>query len=105
MGKGETGSGLDVTFGGGLVLVEIELDLGAMRIVEEQLPNAAAREATQLVFDPLALQGRDRAGQIFGAERHMVEHAGALLWQRIAMNHMPDRGVVVGRKPPAGELR
>src|SRR6185369_3370738 len=38
------GSGLDVAIGRGLVLVEIELDLGAARIVEEQLPDPAAGE-------------------------------------------------------------
>src|SRR6516165_7971940 len=99
-------SGRNVAFGRTLVPVEIELDLGAMRIIEEQLPDAAAGKAPQLVFDGLALQCRDRPRQVFGAERHVVEHAGTLLWQRIAMDHVQNRCVAVGSiKPPAGELK
>src|SRR5262249_57222409 len=60
----------------------------------------------QLVLDALALQCRDRPWQVLGAERHMVEHAGALLGQRVAMDHVQDRRVAVGGvEPPAGKLK
>src|SRR5207248_2989348 len=76
-----------------------------MRIIEEQLPDAASGKAAQLVLDALALQGFDRARQVLGAERHVVEHAGAFLRQWIAMNDVQDRRVVIGIEPPSGKLK
>src|SRR4029077_4825695 len=87
-----------------LILVKVEFDLGAMRIIEEELPDAASGKAAQLVLDGLALQGFDRARQVLGAERHVVEHSGALLGQRSAMDHGQNRRVAVGIEPPAGKL-
>src|SRR5262249_25594725 len=87
-----------------LVLVEVELDLRAVRIIKEQLPNASPGKAAQLVLDPFAFQRLDRPRQILGAERHVVEHAGPLLGQRIAMDHVQYRRVVVGIEPPSRKL-
>src|SRR6516162_7469613 len=95
-----------MAFGCRLVLVEVELDLGTVRVVEEQLPDATSGKATQLVLDALALQCRDRPRQVPGAERHVVEYTGPLFWQRIAMDHMQNRRVAVGGvKPPTGKLK
>jgi hypothetical protein len=85
-----------VSFGCRLVIVEIELDLGAVRVVEEQLPDAASGKTAQLVLDALAFQGRDRPLQVLGAERHVVKHAGPLLRQRIAVDY-----VQIGVSPSA----
>src|SRR5205823_6282587 len=85
-------SGLGVAGGRLLVLVEVELDLGAARVEEKQLPDAAAGEPTQLIVDVAALQFLDCAGQILGAERHVVEHTGAVaLRQVIAVDHVQYR--------------
>src|SRR5438128_10761368 len=35
----------------------------------------------------------------------MVEHAGSLLRQRIAMDDVQDRRVIIGIEPPAGKLK
>src|SRR6516162_3038065 len=99
-------SGCDVALGRRLVLVEVELDLGAVWVVEEQLPDPASGKAAQLVFDPFALQCRDRPGQVSGAEGHVVEHAGAFLGQRIAMDHVQNRRVAIGSiEPPTRKLK
>jgi hypothetical protein len=89
--EGACGSGCDVAFRRRLILVEVEFDLGAVRVVEEVLPDAAAGKAAQLVFDAFTLQGFDRARQVLGAERHVVEHPGAFLRKRIAMDDVQDR--------------
>src|SRR5437879_5698311 len=86
------------------VLVEIELDLGATRVVEEQLPYPAASEPAQFVIDVAALQFLDGAGQILGTERHVVEHTGAVaLGQVVAVDHVQYRRVA-GIQPPARKL-
>src|SRR6266568_9463114 len=87
-----------------LVLVEIELDLGAARVEEEQLPDPAAGEPAQFIVDIAALQFLDGAGQILGAERHVVEDAGAVaLGQVVAVDYVKYRRVA-GIEPPAREL-
>src|SRR5258708_15707459 len=87
-----------------LVLVEVELDLGAARVVEEQLPDPAAGEPAQFIVDVAALQFLDGTGEILGAERHMVEHAGAVaLRQMLAVDHVQYRRVA-RIKPPTPEL-
>ena len=53
-----------MAFGRRLVLVKVELDLGAVGVVEEQLPDATSGKAEQLVLDPFAFQCRDRPGQV-----------------------------------------
>src|SRR5579883_1400455 len=96
-------SGLDVTLRRRLLGRKVEFDLGAVRLVEKELPDAAAGDAPQSVRDALALQGLDDPRQVVGAERYVIEHAGPLRGQRIAVEHMQDRGLV-GIKPPARKL-
>src|SRR5438094_671075 len=81
-------SGLDVAFGRRFVLVEIELDLRAARVMEKQLPNATAGQAPQLIIDALAFQGRDGGRQVLGGERHVVENAAPVVRQILAVDHM-----------------
>src|SRR5207237_10463705 len=78
--------------------------LGAARVVEKQLPDAAAGQTPQLVIDALAFEGRDSGGQVLGGERHVVEDAAAVLRQILAVDHMQDRGVVAGVEPPSRKL-
>src|ERR1700730_15060626 len=72
--------------------------------MEEQLPDAAARQAPELVINALALQGRHSAGQVLGGERHVVEDSAWVFRQVLTVDHMQDGRVVIGIKPPAREL-
>src|SRR5882757_3207173 len=72
--------------------------------MEEQLPDAAAGQPPQLVIDALAPQGRDGGGQVLGRERHVVEDAAPVMRQILAVDHMQDRGVVIGIEPPSRKL-
>src|SRR4051794_29765508 len=78
-----------------LILVEIELDLAAMRVVEEELPqplaHPALRQAPPLEFYPRLLQLRDRARQVGSGKRHVIDHAGPDLVELIAMDDVQDR--------------
>src|SRR6266542_2122660 len=84
-------SGRLVAGGCGFVLVEVELDLGAMRVVKEKLPEAAPdarRQAAQLIGDVGLFQLLGGAGQVGRGERHMVDHAGAYLVELFAVDHV-----------------
>src|SRR5882757_5895081 len=72
--------------------------------MEEQLPDAAARQASELVIDALALQRRHSGGQVLGGERHVVKDAAPVRRQVLTVDHMQDRRVVIGIKPPPRKL-
>src|SRR5579883_3156607 len=93
-------SGLDVTLRRRLLGRKVEFDLGAVRVVEKELPDAAAGDAPQFVRDALALQGLDDPRQVGGAERHVVANPAPPRRPWIAIDHMQDRGLVA-LKPPA----
>src|SRR5438094_4842457 len=100
-------SGRLVAGGRRLVLVEVELDFAAMRVVEEQLPEAApdaGRQAAQLIGDVGPLQLLGRARQVGRGERDMVDDTGAYLVELLAVDHVQDRRIA-GIEPPTGELK
>src|SRR5579859_3698135 len=78
-----------------------------VRVVEEQLPGAAAHalgwEAPQFPLDLGLLQLGNGAGQVGRGERHVVDHASAVLMQFLAVDHMQDR-LVADPEPIAGKL-
>src|SRR5438270_3425506 len=90
-----------------LVLVEIEFDLAAMRVVEEQLPKAAAHalegEPAQLVSDAGLLELRGGSRQVGRGKGHVVDDPGAHLVQLLPVDDMQDR-LVADIQPVAGEL-
>src|SRR4051794_7206659 len=88
------------------VLVEIELDLAAMRVVEKELPQAFAHpalwQAAQLILQPGLFELYDGARQVGRGKRHVVDHAGPHFVELIAMDDMQDR-LVADIEPIAGK--
>src|SRR5690242_2234359 len=58
---------------------EIELDLGAVRVVREELPRSRVLLPAQLVAHACGVEARLDALHVGGGERHVVDDAGALL--------------------------
>src|SRR5207248_7680979 len=88
--------------------IEIEFDLAAMRIVEEQLPEAAAhtleREPAQLVCDAGLFELRGGGREVGRGKGHVVDDPGAHLVELLPVDHMQDR-LVADIEPIAGELK
>src|SRR5258705_409736 len=61
--------------------IEVELPLGAHRVVAEDLPDACPRLLSDGVLDAVSLQVRDRALEVGAREGDVVDDSGALLRQ------------------------
>src|SRR5947208_1848104 len=62
--------------------VEVELDLGAVRVVGEELPDTRLLLAAQVVLDARRVEARLHALDVARRERHVVDHPGALRRRR-----------------------
>src|SRR3981081_3726656 len=76
---------------GRLVLLEIELDLGAVDVEKEHLPGAGLALLAELVAHAALLELGGDVAQAAGAERHMVEHAVRVLGHLDRIDHMQHR--------------
>src|SRR5215469_5273075 len=83
---------------------EIELDLGAVGVVEEELPGARLVLAAQHIFDVALLELRQSAGEIGRGEGHVIEDAAALLGQGATSDDMQHRAAAA-IEPNAGEAQ
>src|SRR3954466_15663523 len=87
----------------GLLRGEIELHLGAVGIVKEELPSARLGLAAEVVFDAAALELGQHIGQAARGEGHVVEDAGAALGQGAAGDDV-ENGAAADIEPGAREV-
>src|SRR4051794_13989622 len=81
---------------------EVEFDFRSVGIEEEQLPYAGPDLLAEVVLNPVLLQLLFRARQVGGGERHVVEHAGALVGQLAPADHVQHR-LLADVEPDAGK--
>ncbi len=86
----------------GLVGGEIELDLRAVGVVEEDLPDTRSHLSPADVFDATRLEGGERRGEAGGRECDVVDHAGLQLVPRSSADDVQHR-LVAGVQPRAGK--
>jgi hypothetical protein len=83
--------------------VEVELDLGAVGVVAEQLPDARAGLPAQVVLDAGGVEPGLHRLDVARRERHVVDHAGALRRGLAVEVEVQDRLGAVAVEPGAVE--
>src|SRR6185295_379 len=83
--------------------VEVELDLGAVRVVAEELPDPRVLLAAQVVAHAGGIEARLHALHVLGGERHVVDDAGARLGRLAVEVEVDDRAGSVAVQPGAVE--